>query len=81
MVAQAITFFVAGFETTSNLIGFTLYELSLRPDCQEKLRQEILDVFPDDNTSLTFDKVQQMKYLDMVISGRYSQVQNWAFTS
>ncbi|XP_050307090.1 cytochrome P450 6k1-like [Anthonomus grandis grandis] len=69
MVAQAITFFIAGFETTSNLLGFTLYELSLRPDCQEKLRQEIFELFGDDcSTPMSFDKIQQMQYLDMVIA-------------
>lgn len=68
MVAQAITFFMAGFETTSNLVGFALYELSLSQDCQEKLRKEIMDFFLDDSTVITFETIQQMKYLDMVIS-------------
>ncbi|KAL1500888.1 hypothetical protein ABEB36_006309 [Hypothenemus hampei] len=63
MVAQAITFLVAGFETTSNLLAFALYELSLRPDCQEKLRSEILK-----NATGTYEEVQHIKYLDMVIS-------------
>ncbi|CAG9771176.1 unnamed protein product [Ceutorhynchus assimilis] len=67
MVAQAITFFMAGFETTSNLLGFALYELSLRQLCQEKLRQEILETFQSTN-EITFEKIQQMKYLDMVIA-------------
>lgn len=73
MVAQAITFFMAGFETTSNLVGFALYELSLRQDCQDELRKEIFEAFPDDDTDfITFDKIQQMKFLDMVIAGEFS---------
>ncbi|XP_030752443.1 cytochrome P450 6j1-like [Sitophilus oryzae] len=68
MVAQAITFFTAGFETTSNLLAFALYELSLRQDCQKTLREEIYEYFPDSTASITFDKIQQMQYLDMVLS-------------
>ncbi|ENN77453.1 hypothetical protein YQE_06277, partial [Dendroctonus ponderosae] len=68
MVSQAITFFIAGFETTSNLVGFTLYELSMHPECQDMLRREIFEVFPDETTPLTFDNVHQLKYLNMVIA-------------
>ncbi|CAH2010411.1 unnamed protein product [Acanthoscelides obtectus] len=67
MVSQAITFFIAGFETTSNAIAFALYELCLRPDCQEKLRREIGESLPND-VEITFESIQKMKYLDMVLS-------------
>lgn len=68
MVAQAITFFVAGFETTSNALAFTLYELSLAQDCQDRLRDEIHEVIKSDE-DITFENMQQMKYLDMVVAG------------
>lgn len=71
MVSQAITFFTAGFETTSNLMGFAMYELSFRQDCQDKLRQEIIHTFPNEESEITFDKIQQMQYLDMVIAGKF----------
>ncbi|XP_018562133.1 cytochrome P450 6k1 isoform X1 [Anoplophora glabripennis] len=67
MVSQAITFFVAGFETTSNALAFVLYELCLRPDCQDRLREEINDTFHTDD-DITFENIQKMKYLDMVLS-------------
>lgn len=70
MVSQAITFFIAGFETSSNLLAFTLYELSLHPECLEKLRKEIFKMFPDETSPLAFDKLQQFTYLDMVIAGK-----------
>lgn len=68
MVSQAITFFIAGFETTSNAVAFALYELSLRQDCQDKLRAEIEETISDDE--VTFEHIQKMKYLDMVLSGK-----------
>lgn len=72
MVAQAITFFTAGFETTSNLMGFVMHELSFRQDCQDKLRQEIIETFQNEESEITFDKIQQMQYLDMVIAGKFN---------
>lgn len=68
MIAQAITFFVAGFETTSNAVAFCLYELCLRQDCQDKLREEINKTIQTED-DITFDNILKMQYLDMVLSG------------
>ncbi|KAG5871669.1 hypothetical protein JTB14_032274 [Gonioctena quinquepunctata] len=67
MVSQAITFFIAGFETTSNALAFALYELCLRTDCQERLRQEIFEKLETDD-DVTFENIQKLEYLDMVFS-------------
>ncbi|KAJ8950088.1 hypothetical protein NQ318_017813 [Aromia moschata] len=58
MVSQAITFFIAGFETTSNAVAFALYELCLRQDCQDKLREEI-NKYVNTEDDITFDCVQK----------------------
>ncbi|KAJ8918368.1 hypothetical protein NQ315_008062 [Exocentrus adspersus] len=65
-LAQAITFFAAGFETTSATISFTLYELCLQPQIQERLREEIKDSIKQHN-GITYDGLQKMKYLEMCI--------------
>ncbi|CAH1117985.1 unnamed protein product [Phaedon cochleariae] len=67
MVAQALTFFIAGYETTSNAVAFVLYELCLRLDCQEKLREEINQHMKSED-DITFENIQKLKYLDMVLS-------------
>ena len=41
IVAHAITFILAGYETTSNTLAYTSYLLALNPDVQEKLQAEI----------------------------------------
>ncbi|KIJ43541.1 hypothetical protein M422DRAFT_30822 [Sphaerobolus stellatus SS14] len=41
LVAQLTTLLVAGHETLANTIGWTLYELSKRPEIQRQLRSEI----------------------------------------
>ncbi|CAL7949195.1 unnamed protein product [Xylocopa violacea] len=68
IAAQAFVFFTAGYETSSNTIAFCLHELALNPEVQEKTRRDIQDAIDSRNGKLTYDAVQDMKYLDMVIS-------------
>jgi len=42
-----LLFFIAGHETTSTALQYALYELSQNPECQEKLREEVNRVFPN----------------------------------
>ena len=41
IIGNAITFMLAGYDTTSNTLGYTCYLLALNPHVQEKLQQEI----------------------------------------
>ena len=68
MAAQAIQFFTAGNETTSLTLAFALYELSLNKDVQDRLRQEVRETF-DKHGSFTYEAIQEMTYLDMVLNG------------
>lgn len=44
IMEECKTFFFAGHETTSNLLIWTVFLLSLHSDWQHKLRQEILQI-------------------------------------
>jgi cytochrome P450 len=68
-VAQAFTFLWAGYETSSNTLSFALYELALHPDIQQSLRTEILQVLKEHDGKLTYKSMQDMSYLDRVVSG------------
>ncbi|XP_050683809.1 cytochrome P450 9e2-like isoform X7 [Leptidea sinapis] len=68
LVAQAVLFFIGGFETISIGMSFTLYELALHPEVQERLAQEIKETHSKSEGKLDFDLIQNMQYLDMVIS-------------
>lgn len=63
-------FFAAGYETSSSTIAFCLHELALNTEIQENARRDIEDAIESRNGKLTYDAVQDMKYLDMVISGK-----------
>jgi len=68
-VAQALTFLIAGFESSASTLNFALYELALHPEIQESLRAEILQVLSKHDGKLTYDGIQNMSYLDRVVSG------------
>lgn len=68
LVAQAAVFFTAGYETSSTTMAFTLYELAVQPDIQDKLRKEIVDAINESDGKITYDMVLSLPYLDMVVS-------------
>ena len=57
---------VAGHETTSVCLSWTLYELAKNPLIQAKLRAEINTLLHEGN-ELTWDTVEELKYLENVI--------------
>lgn len=62
-------FFLAGFSTVSLTIAFVLHELAVNPDVQEKLYEEVKEVQENLNGKpLSYEALQKMKYLDMVLS-------------
>ena len=68
-MAQAFAFLAAGFETSATTLSFALYELALQPNIQERLRAEMTQVLSKHQGELTYDGMNEMSYLDMVISG------------
>lgn len=69
IVAQCFLFFLAGFDTSSTLLSFVAYELCINPDIQQKLYEEVEATHKSlSGKTLTYDAIQKMKYMDMVIS-------------
>ncbi|XP_055529188.1 probable cytochrome P450 9f2 [Wyeomyia smithii] len=69
MIAQCFIFLIGGFDTVSTAATFLIYELVRSPEIQEKLYQEILETEKSLNgKALTYDALQGMKYMDMVVS-------------
>lgn len=69
IVAQCLMFFFAGFDTMSKAISFMIHELACNPEIQGKLYAEITEIVNQLNGgAFTYETLQKMKYMDMVIS-------------
>lgn len=69
IAAQAVTFFAAGFETSSTTMSHALYELALNPQIQDQLHTEIREEAKKSSGKFTYDVVRNMKYLHKVFQG------------
>ena len=69
LTAQATVFFIGGFETSSSTMAHALYELAQNQEVQDKLREEIRNVYSKNNGALTYADIKGMKYLDKVFKG------------
>ncbi|KAH8312624.1 hypothetical protein KR044_011733 [Drosophila immigrans] len=70
IAAQLFLFFVAGYETSASAASFTLYELMQNPDVLVKLREDINQALERHNGELTYDCIQDMKYLELCVMGK-----------
>ncbi|XP_044259566.1 probable cytochrome P450 6a13 isoform X2 [Tribolium madens] len=68
LAAQAFVFFLAGYETSSTTMTFCLYELASNPEIQQKLRDEINEVFKKHENKLTYNAIMEMRYMDKVVN-------------
>lgn len=69
LTAQAYVFFVAGFDTSTNMMSHALYEMALNPHIQDKLRAEITEELAKNEGKLTYESIKNMKYLNKVFCG------------
>lgn len=58
-------FVVGGHDTTANTLARILHLLTLNPDVQTRLREEVTEAQADGD--LTYDKLMTLPYLDAVI--------------
>ncbi|KAK3922884.1 putative cytochrome P450 301a1, mitochondrial [Frankliniella fusca] len=62
-VTMALDMVTAGVDTTSNTSAVVMYQLARNPDKQRRLQQELDSVFPDPDSPVTADKLEQLRYL------------------
>ncbi|XP_061728364.1 cytochrome P450 9e2-like [Cydia pomonella] len=67
LVAQAVLFYIAGYDTTANLINYFLYEMATNPTTQEKLQSELDQLPGSQEDKEAYDNVQGLEYLDMCV--------------
>ncbi|NWU62075.1 CP3AC protein, partial [Pterocles burchelli] len=67
ILAQALIFVFAGYETTSSTLSYISYKLATHPDVQQRLLDEIDANLPN-KAAPTYNTIMQMEYLDMVVN-------------
>jgi cytochrome P450 len=58
---------ITASETTANLVATAIVYLAIFQDCQQKIIEEINEVFNDESVEIDYDNIGKLKYLDMVI--------------
>ncbi|XP_026727646.1 cytochrome P450 6B1-like [Trichoplusia ni] len=65
--ANAFIIFLGGFETTSSTLAFLFLELAADQRVQEAMRQEIREVLEKHEGKITYELLQELVYMEMVI--------------
>ncbi|XP_028026792.1 cytochrome P450 6B2-like [Bombyx mandarina] len=67
LVGQCLAFFSAGFETSSTISNFTLYELAKNPDVQKRAQKEVDEYIKKHNNKLDYDCVKELPFVEACI--------------
>ena len=65
---EVMTIFLAGHETTSNALTWTLYLLALHPDIEAKLDEELQTVLGDNRIIPTLFDVPKLAYTERILT-------------
>jgi cytochrome P450 len=69
IAAQVLALLVAGLDTTSTLLSFASHQLAVHPEIQNRLQEEIYETLHEHGGKFTYEALNSMKYLGMVVSG------------
>lgn len=70
MAAHSYVFFSAGFETSSSLLSYCLYEMAGNPHFQQRAHDEIDRVLKKYDGKITYESVSEMNFLENCCLGR-----------
>ncbi|KAJ3329428.1 hypothetical protein HDU76_007923 [Blyttiomyces sp. JEL0837] len=64
VMSQVFTFVLAGHETTSTSLTWALHALSLHPEIQDRLREELVQALPNRHDEPSAEVLNKLQYLD-----------------
>lgn len=64
---EIVTVFVGGSDTTTITLSVTLIMLAIHQECQEKVVQELREIFDSVDSPVTFEHISKMVYTERVV--------------
>lgn len=69
LAGHCLSLFIDGFETSSQVMSFVLYELARHADIQDRVSNEVNEVLARHDSQITYEAMQEMWCLDCVVQG------------
>lgn len=60
---------MSGLEISSVVMTFALYELSINPEYQDRLREELIAILRKYNDEICYDSLVELEFMQQVIDG------------
>lgn len=70
IAAEALILFLGGYDTSSTLLSFCLYELGQNMEIQKKVRDEVVKVMAKHNGDFCYEAMTDCTYMDQVFNGK-----------
>lgn len=70
MTAEAFIFFVAGYDSASTTMSFCMYEFAQNLEIQQKAFEDVNNALSLFDGKITYESLNEMKYLDNCIDGK-----------
>lgn len=67
IAGQVFIFYIAGNETSSSTIAYTLYELTQNEDLMKRAQDDIKSTLEKHNGKVTYESVMDMKFIDLCV--------------
>lgn len=67
IAAQVFIFYIAGGETSSSNVSYTLYELTQNDKLMKKAQEDIKSTLAKHNGELSYEAIMDMKFIDLCV--------------
>lgn len=65
IAAQVFIFYIAGSESSSSAVAYTLYELTQNEELMERAQVDVKETLEKHNGEMSYDAIMDMKFIDL----------------
>jgi cytochrome P450 family 6 len=67
IAASVFVFYIAGSESSSSTVAFTLYELTQNPELMQRAQQDVKSTLERHQGEFTYEAIMDMKFIDLCV--------------